>query len=49
MTISIAFASGKGGVTKSTLARAVAEERGGELVLSNRAQGGLVAEIRLPR
>lgn len=32
-----------------TLARAVAEERGGELVLSNRPQGGLVAEIRLPR
>lgn len=32
-----------------TLARAVAEERGGELVLANRPTGGLVAEIRLPR
>lgn len=32
-----------------TLARAVAEERGGSLVLANRAGGGLVAELRLPR
>ena len=32
-----------------TLARAVAEERGGTLVLANRREGGLVAEIRLPR
>lgn len=32
-----------------TLARAVAEERGGELVLANRKEGGLVAEIRLPK
>lgn len=32
-----------------TLARAVAEERGGALVLANRAEGGLRAEIRLPR
>lgn len=31
-----------------TLARAVAEERGGSLVLANRPEGGLVAEIRLP-
>lgn len=32
-----------------TLARAVAEERGGALVLANRPGGGLVAELRLPR
>ncbi len=32
-----------------TLARAVAEERGGSLVLANRREGGLRAEIRLPR
>jgi signal transduction histidine kinase len=32
-----------------TLARAVAEERGGSLVLANRPGGGVVAEIRLPR
>lgn len=32
-----------------TLARAVAEERGGSLVLANRSGGGLVAELRLPR
>lgn len=32
-----------------TLARAVAEERGGLLALANRADGGLRAEIRLPR
>jgi signal transduction histidine kinase len=32
-----------------TLARAVAEERGGSLVLTNRPEGGLVAELRLPR
>jgi signal transduction histidine kinase len=32
-----------------TLARAVAEERGGALVLANRPGGGLRAEIRLPR
>ena len=32
-----------------TLARAVAEERGGSLVLANKPAGGLVAEIRLPR
>ena len=32
-----------------TLARAVAEDRGGELVLANRPEGGLVAEIRLPK
>lgn len=32
-----------------TLARAVAEERGGTLVLANRAAGGLRAEIRIPR
>jgi signal transduction histidine kinase len=32
-----------------TLARAIAEERGGQLVLGNRPQGGLSAEIRLPR
>ncbi len=31
-----------------TLARAVAEERGGALVLANRPSGGLTAEIRLP-
>lgn len=31
-----------------TLARAVAEERGGSLVLANRPEGGLRAEIRLP-
>lgn len=32
-----------------TLARAVAEERGGSLVLTNRPGGGLRAEIKLPR
>jgi signal transduction histidine kinase len=32
-----------------TLARAIAEERGGALVLANRPGGGLSAEIRLPR
>lgn len=32
-----------------TLARAVAEERGGALVLANRPEGGLRAELRLPR
>lgn len=32
-----------------TLARAVAEERGGALVLQNRPEGGLRAELRLPR
>jgi signal transduction histidine kinase len=32
-----------------TLARAVAEERGGSLVLANRPEGGLRAELRLPR
>jgi signal transduction histidine kinase len=32
-----------------TLARAIAEERGGQLVLGNRPGGGLSAEIRLPR
>ena len=32
-----------------TLARAVAEERGGTLAIANRPEGGLVAEIRLPR
>lgn len=32
-----------------TLARAVAEERGGSLTLTNRPQGGLRAELRLPR
>lgn len=31
-----------------TLARAIAEQHGGELVLANRAEGGLRAEIRLP-
>ncbi|WP_326521293.1 sensor histidine kinase [Parerythrobacter aestuarii] len=31
-----------------TLARAIAEQHGGTLVLSNRAEGGLRAEIRLP-
>jgi len=31
-----------------TLARAIAEQHGGELVLSNRSEGGLRAEIRLP-
>ena len=31
-----------------TLARAIAEQHGGSLVLSNREQGGLRAEIRLP-
>lgn len=31
-----------------TLARAIAEQHGGELVLSNREEGGLRAEIRLP-
>lgn len=31
-----------------TLARAIAEQHGGTLTLSNRAQGGLRAEIRLP-
>lgn len=31
-----------------TLARAIAEQHGGELVLTNRAEGGLRAEIRLP-
>lgn len=31
-----------------TLARAIAEAHGGRLVLSNRAEGGLRAEIRLP-
>ncbi|WP_338447031.1 ATP-binding protein [Pelagerythrobacter marensis] len=31
-----------------TLARAIAEQHGGELVLANREQGGLRAEIRLP-
>lgn len=32
-----------------TIARAVAEERGGSLVLANRPGGGLAAELRLPR
>ena len=31
-----------------TLARAIAEQHGGELVLENRSEGGLRAEIRLP-
>lgn len=31
-----------------TLARAIAEQHGGRLVLANRPEGGLVAEIRLP-
>lgn len=31
-----------------TLARAIAEQHGGRLVLANRSQGGLTAEIRLP-
>ena len=31
-----------------TLARAIAEQHGGELVLANRPEGGLMAEIRLP-
>ncbi|QZD91073.1 two-component sensor histidine kinase [Qipengyuania aurantiaca] len=31
-----------------TLARAVAEQHGGRLVLANRPEGGLVAELRLP-
>ena len=31
-----------------TLARAIAEQHGGELLLTNRAEGGLRAEIRLP-
>lgn len=32
-----------------TLARAIAEQHGGTLVLENRSEGGLRAEIRLPR
>ncbi|WP_133365947.1 sensor histidine kinase [Qipengyuania sediminis] len=32
-----------------TLARAIAEERGGRLVLANRPEGGLRAELRFPR
>ncbi|MEM9501765.1 MAG: ATP-binding protein, partial [Pseudomonadota bacterium] len=31
-----------------TLARAIAEQHGGKLVLQNRTEGGLRAEIRLP-
>lgn len=31
-----------------TLARAIAEQHGGELVLANRPEGGLAAELRLP-
>lgn len=31
-----------------TLARAIAEQHGGSLKLANRAEGGLVAELRLP-
>ena len=31
-----------------TLARAIAEQHGGNLDLSNRSEGGLRAEIRLP-
>ena len=31
-----------------TLARAIAEQHGGSLVLANRAEGGLRAEIVLP-
>ena len=31
-----------------TLARAIAEAHGGRLVLVNRAEGGLLAELRLP-
>lgn len=31
-----------------TLARAIAEQHGGRLVLANRPEGGLVAELRLP-
>ncbi|MEW4449292.1 ATP-binding protein [Qipengyuania sp. JC766] len=32
-----------------TLARAIAEQHGGKLVLANRAEGGLRAELRLPK
>jgi signal transduction histidine kinase len=31
-----------------TLARAIAEQHGGRLVLANRPGGGLAAELRLP-
>jgi len=31
-----------------TLARAIAEQHGGSLVIANRASGGLVAELRIP-
>jgi signal transduction histidine kinase len=31
-----------------TLARAIAEQHGGTITLKNRAEGGLVAELRLP-
>lgn len=40
-------ATGGGGLGL-TLARAIAEQHGGTLVLSNRPEGGLRAEIRLP-
>ena len=31
-----------------TIARAIAQQHGGSLILSNRAEGGLRAELRLP-
>lgn len=50
------FARGEGSRNRSTggaglgltIARAVAQQHGGELCLSNRSEGGLRAEIRLP-
>jgi signal transduction histidine kinase len=50
------FARGEGSRNRATggaglglaIARAIAEQHGGHLVLANRVQGGLRVELRLP-